>query len=108
MGRVVIYTPVDSNEVDEFAEKKTPLTELIRASNGYREANSRTAHLTLQAIRAKLVDSDSLEEFEAANENKGIFGWLERRRKAAAEAPVRRTESITILTAATVFASSRR
>ncbi len=107
MGRVVIYTPVDLSEADEFAEKKMPLTELVRAANGGRAVTSRTAHLTLEAIRTKLVDTDSLEEFEAADENKGIFGWLGRRRKRA-EVPERRTDSVRILAAATVFATSRR
>ena len=106
MNRVVIYTPVDLNEADAFAEKKTPLTELVLASS--RDHTPRSAHLTLDVIRARLVDTDSLEEFETTNEHKGIFGWFERRRKAAAEIPARRTDSITVLTAATVFASSQR
>jgi len=96
------------SEADEFAEKKMPLTELVRAANGGRAVTSRTAHLTLEAIRTKLVDTDSLEEFEAANETKGIFGWLGRRRKRTAEVPERRTDSVRILAAATVFATSRR
>lgn len=108
MGRVVIYTPVKSSEADEFAEKKMPLTELVRAANGGRAVTSRTAHLTLEAIRSKLVDTDSLEEFEAADENKGIFGWLGRRRKRTAEVPEQRTDSVRILAVATVFATSRR
>lgn len=107
MNRTVVYTPVDLNEADESTPRKTPLTELVRAASGGRELNSRTAHITLDAIRAKLVNTDSLEAFEAANENKGIFGWFDRRRKALPEVSARRNDSFTILTAATVFASSR-
>jgi hypothetical protein len=108
MNRVVTYTPVGLKEADESTPRKKPLTELVRAANGGREPNPRTAHLTLEAIRAKLVNTDSLDAFEAADENKGIFGWLDRRRKASPEVVARPNDSFTILTTATVFASSRR
>jgi len=106
MSRIVNYTPVDLDEAVELTPRKTPLTELVRAANGGRDA-TRSAHLTLETIRSNLVSSASLEEFEAANENKGIFGWLERRRKRTAKSAARRAESVTILTTG-VFATSRR
>lgn len=105
MSRIVTYTPVSPDEVVRPIRKKTPLTELVRAAEVGRE-NTRTAHMTLETIRSNLVNNDSLDEFEAANEEKGIFGWLERRRKRA-PAPTR-AEPVTILRAASVFATSRR
>jgi hypothetical protein len=65
-------------------------------------------NLTLAAIRAQLVDLNSLDRIEAADQSKGIFGWFERRRRLSLEVTEKSPSQSLLMPSATIFATSRR
>ena len=105
MSREVIHTPVRS-EGEDYESRKRPLTELVQAARAYDRVSHRTAQPSLDSIRARLVNHDTLAEFEAASERKRMFGWFERRRKTPASGSS--GTSITILPASAILAGGRQ
>jgi hypothetical protein len=109
MTVMVNFTPVDLRDEAENTEKKMPLNKLIRSAAG-RQESTRSAKLTLDKIRANLINDESVDEFEQAAQRQGIFGWLGRgrRRRRPATSTSNESESLAIFPASGAFATGQR